>query len=393
VAELELSIMARGNDPVGDIQPLLSRFEAETHVHVRLTVLTWDQGWTEMVKTALYGHGPDVSEIGTTWAGNLIAMNALRPLALSELYKFGGDKAFLPASWQSGSLRGDASVYAVPWFADTRLIYYHRELLEQAGLDPATAFDTPARLVLTLRQLQEHGLTPLAMVTATPRLALHDAAAWIWNAGGDLVSADDKRVLFDQPVAYAGLKSYFELGRYLTPETRGLSGVDELFMRGQAAMMLSSPIAYLLQRQTQPEKTKEWGVAFTTGVPFVGGSNLAIWNHCRQEQTALKLVGFLTAPQAQRTYGLHRGLLPTRLETLDSPDFANDAALALIAYGLRSGRSFPATRLWGLIEAKLADALVQIWKDIFDSPAPEIDALLDKHLAPVARSLNKTLGA
>jgi maltose-binding protein MalE len=158
-------------------------------------------------------------------------------------------------------------------------------------------------------------------------------------------------------------------------------------------MALSSPIAYLRQRQTQPEEAKEWGVAFTTGVPFVGGSSLTIWKHSRQELAAVKLVGFLTAQRAQSTYCPQSGLLPARLETLDSPEFANDADLALIARGLRRGRSFPAIRLWGLIEAKLADALVQIWKEIFESPAPEIDALLDQYLTPVARSLNKTLSA
>lgn len=158
-------------------------------------------------------------------------------------------------------------------------------------------------------------------------------------------------------------------------------------------MGLSTSIAFLQQRQAQPEETKEWGVTFATSVPFVGGSNLTIWKHCRQEQAALKLVSFLTAQHTQSTYCSPSGLLPVRLETLASPDFANDAALVHVTRGLRSGRSFPAIRLWGLIESKLADALAQIWKEILDSSAPEIDALLDKHLLPVARSLNRTLSA
>jgi len=102
--------MRRGDDPVGDLQPLLDRFEAETRVRVHVSVLRWSEGWAEMVKTALYGHGPDVSEIGSSWIGNLIAMNALRPFDLAELYQLGGEKAFLPASWQSGRVPDDSTV-------------------------------------------------------------------------------------------------------------------------------------------------------------------------------------------------------------------------------------------------------------------------------------------
>ncbi len=170
-----------------------------------------------MVKTALYGHGPDVSEIGSTWIGNLIAMNALRPFDLPELYKLGGEKVFLPASWQSGQVPDEAIVYAIPWLADTRLIYYHRSALEKAGLDAGTAFDSPAQLSATLQRLQDSGCAPWVMCTATPRRLLQEAASWVWSAGGDFVSADGKRILFDQPEALAGLKAYFELGRYLTP--------------------------------------------------------------------------------------------------------------------------------------------------------------------------------
>jgi multiple sugar transport system substrate-binding protein len=395
MTELEFSIMRRGDDPVGDLQPLLDRFEAETRVKVRVTVLRWRDGWAEMVKTALYGHGPDVSEIGTTWIGNLIAMNALRPFELPELYKLGGEKVFLPASWQSGRVPDDAIVYAVPWLADTRLIYYHRSALEQAGLEAGTAFDSPAQLSSTLQRLQDSGRAPWVMCTATPRRLLQEAASWVWSAGGDFVSADGKRILFDQPEALAGLKAYFELGRYLGPEARRLDGgqADDLFVQQQVASMLNMPIAYLLQRRLYPDVVKEWGVAPVMGTPFVGGSNLVIWKHSRQEQNALKLLRWLTTPEAQNTYNMFSGLLPVRVESLTAPAFANDPDLARIAQGLRQGRSFPAIRLWGLIESKLADALGQIWTESVDSPAPEIDALLDKHLALAARSLNKTLSA
>lgn len=78
--ELELSIMRLDVDPENDLRPLLDQFEIQHKCHVRVNALSWGSAWTDLVKTALYGSGPDVSEIGTTWCASFVAMNALRPL-------------------------------------------------------------------------------------------------------------------------------------------------------------------------------------------------------------------------------------------------------------------------------------------------------------------------
>jgi len=386
--------MARGDDPAGTLRPVLDRFEAETRHQVRLTVLSWDQAWAELVKVALYGHGPDVSEIGSTWIGNLSAMSALRPFSTSELYQMGGAQSFVSANWLSGVVQDDAKTYALPWLADTRVIYYHRRLLEQAGLDADTAFDTPAHLLQTVQRLQSGDISPWAMCTTTPLRVLHEAASWVWSAGGDFASTDGRQVLFDQPAARAGLKAYFELGQYLTPELHGLDGTraDESFWLGRVAAVLSMPLVYLAERGKRPAEVQEWGVAPVLGVPFVGGSNLVLWQHSRQPQAALQLIRWLTLPQTQNAYNLSSGLLPVRLESLTSPEFVDDPNLARVAQGLQRGRSFPSIRLWGLIEDKLALALSQIWEELFSPAPPEIDVLFDKYLTPLARNLNKTLG-
>ena len=98
--ELELSIMA--DSPAG-IQPLLDEFESDSGIRVRLRLLAWDTAWSDLVKVALYGDGPDVSEIGSTWLGDLVAMNAVRALDEAELAHLERPSAFLPSAWQGGS--------------------------------------------------------------------------------------------------------------------------------------------------------------------------------------------------------------------------------------------------------------------------------------------------
>ncbi len=93
--EITLSIMSRGVDTATVMQKLLEPFQQKHHVQVHLRLLNWESAWSDLVKVALYNYGPDVSEIGTTWVGNLIAMNGLRPYSRSEISAMGGAARFL----------------------------------------------------------------------------------------------------------------------------------------------------------------------------------------------------------------------------------------------------------------------------------------------------------
>ena len=63
MSDLELSIMAHSPTTEPDLQPILAKFEVQHRVKVKVRVFSWESGWTELMKFALYGHGPDVSEI------------------------------------------------------------------------------------------------------------------------------------------------------------------------------------------------------------------------------------------------------------------------------------------------------------------------------------------
>src|SRR3989304_9002660 len=92
--ELKFSRMAHGQDSIDALQSILTQFEAEKHIHVNLQPMSWEAGWAELVKFALHGNGPDVSEIGSTWVGSLAALNALRPFNVREIATVGGRYAF-----------------------------------------------------------------------------------------------------------------------------------------------------------------------------------------------------------------------------------------------------------------------------------------------------------
>jgi len=396
MADLELSIMSRGPATVADLQPLLDQFEAEQRVHVRLRVLNWETAWAELLKVALYQYGPDVSEIGSTWLSSFAAMDAFLPFVGLRASAAGDPSVFLPSLWQSGMLAqrvGEpASPWAIPWWADTRVIYYRRDLLAQAGIDLALGtFTTPEHLAQVLARLQAARVPiPWVVPTHQSRMTVHNVASWIWGAGGDFVTADGRHVLFEQPEAQAGIRAYLDLARFLAEPARGLNDTqsDALFAQGQAAMAISGP--WLLQFAS-PEVVAQAGVAFPPGVPFVGGSHLVLWKHAVYDTAAVKLIRFLTGRQVQSGFVRRSGLLPTRQDALSGPPFSDDPLYQVVAQGLRMGRSFPSVPLWGLVEEKLNEVLGHLWADLLADPGLDLDRAIAEHLEPLVNRLNLTL--
>ena len=75
-------------------------------------------------------YGPDISEVGSTWVGDLISMNALRPFSASDIAVLGGKEPFLPAVWERTRLIGDSRTWSVPWLLDLSAVFFRRDLFQ-----------------------------------------------------------------------------------------------------------------------------------------------------------------------------------------------------------------------------------------------------------------------
>lgn len=380
---------------------MLKVFEAQHHIRVQLRILeNWVTAWPEIISMVRQRDGSDLSEIGTTWIGNLISMEALRPFKATEITSFGGASAFLPSAWQSGSLDSRKEAWSIPWLVDTSLLYYRRDLLEQAGVNESTAFQTPQQLEQTLNQLQASGIAiPWVVPTCQTLSTLHYLASWVWGSGGDFIMPDGRRTLFNQPKARAGIRAYFDLYRYLTPPARHLN-YDEahrLFWEGQAAVTLDNPWRWLSRAREPylaPEIFDQVRIALPPGIPYVGGTNFVLWRHARYPYQALELIRYLTSYQPQIDYFQRTGLLPANRAALASLPVRDEAAYKKVVWqGLKIGRSFRLTPSWGLIEDKLSLALTHMWDDLLSLPNPDLEAIMNKHLKPLAQQLDVTLAS
>jgi multiple sugar transport system substrate-binding protein len=388
--EIEFSIMSSTAER---IRSLLAGFEAETGARVNLRLLAWDSAWSTFVRTALYGDGPDLSEIGTTWVGDLVGMNALRPFAASDLAAIGKGESFFAPAWKSATQSGDSRVWAIPWFCGARLVYYRAGLFEQAGLDPVASFASNDALETAIRRLAKGGIPyPWTVPTGLTHTTLLNVASWVWAAGGDFLSQDGRSTRFMEPAALDGMAAYFRLGRYLASGVRELNGLDPdawFLDNPQTAMTVSGP--WLFCSAPERMRSESISVALPPGPSFVGGSNLIVWKHCRHPELAVKLVRYLTRIPALASYGQSIGLLPARLAGLETEPFSNDPLWQTAVRGLMSGRTFPTIRLWGLVEDRLAAVFRSTWINLLADPGSDPRATLIHHLTPLAMRLDPLL--
>ncbi len=393
--EIELSVMIHTPQTVEVLTGLLKEFTTQSGIHVNLNTLRWENAHGELNRTALYHHGPDVSEIGSTWVSDLIAMNALRPFSPNEINLIGRPEEFVEQAWKSGRLRKDPTQWAIPWLAESYLLHYRKDLLQKAGVDPSTAFSSHDQIAKTVRSLLENGVdVPIEFPLGLDRFgSLHTLASWIWTAGGDFCEEDGRRVAFNQPQAISAIRAYFALlhGLPLDARRKIRERGRGLFEHGKSAINFGTLMFYN-NYQNAPQETKDnWAMTPLPGDHFIGGSNLVVWKHTRNDRAAIELVRYLTSPTVQVRVAPALAAMPPRLAALDLPEITNDPVLSVFAQSIRTGRTYPSIPLWGLVEDRLVTALIQIGQALIADEPADLDHVIHQYIDPLARKLNITL--
>src|SRR5689334_7602114 len=390
--EIALSLYERGEATNRVIQPLLDDFERKHHIHVNLKLYDWAEGWSKLVEFALYGHGPDLSEVGSTGIMDFVRMNALNMFSPSELNAIGSENDFFSTNWRSGVVPnpsgGAPLAWAIPWTADVRLIFYHRKLLDQAQIETATGFQNLEAIDQTIGKLKKFSELPIVFSTLRTHLNLHILASWVWSTGGNFMAPDGKQVAFDSEKALHGMHSFFRLGRYLPAEYHKTSQFEseQLFLSGKATILCSG---YWIIRDAPNDPTvlTNIGIAAMPGASFVGGTNLVIWKHSMDREAALLLLDFLIKESAGCNLFPLFGL-PAYVPSWKKVQFMEEPYFTILLDALQNGRTFPVGELWGLVEKRLVDTIPVVWEKVLASNENDTDKILTETVVPLAQRLN-----
>ena len=377
---MELNFLTIADAPE-DLQPLrglLASFERENQIQLSLRRVSWERAWQALLMDAVEGKGPHVSQIGSTWVATMAMLDALRTFNAEDVSAIGGAPCFLPSAWESVKFANRAEVWAIPWSVYTFVLYYRRDVLENAEIDPVTAFATTTDMRETFSKMSKNGIASWAFPSLHPYADLvHIACSWARANGGDFMSSDGREPLFARSEVSQGLMDFFELFPFIPLALRGLNveACTNAFARGDVAVLIGgAEIGNELMESPYASQEILENVAVTTlpGVPWIGGDHLVVWRNvladAEHEKAALDLVKYLSKRETQIQLFHAENILPARADAYDELTFPLETTSLTLQKILRLGRPHPPVRLWRRIEAFLDEMLLDIGSMVLRQP-------------------------
>ena len=351
----ELTVWAMGNE--GEVlDELVGQFEEENpDVSVEVTAVPWESAHDRIATAIAGGETPDITMLGTTWVGEFAATGAFEPTPEGLV----DESAFFEGSWETAVV--DDVAYGVPWYVDTRVLYYRTDLADHAGVEPPTTWDEYTEFT---KALQSAGATWGVSLPPGGFDSWQYVTPLAWQQGGDILNEDGTEFTFDTPEweeAFTYYKSFFDEG---IAEPRRLEGgeIEQAFINGEVGAFYSGPFhVSLLLDQGGEEFADKFAVTMVPGADsrtsFTGGGNLAVFEDTDNRDAAWKLVRWLSQPETQISWYEISTDLPSVQEAWDDPTFSEDPYLSVFGEQLQDSKAPPAIPTWAQVSAVIDQEL------------------------------------
>lgn len=332
--------------------------EANPHITVKVTPIGWDVAHQKLVSAAAAGTLPDVTQMGSSYMGEFVELGVLEPVDTKTFKK----DAFFPAAWEQGVAEGE--VYGVPWYVETRVLYYRTDLAKKAGItkppttwpelqEAATAFKEKAGTQWGMH-LQPSGLD-----------AVQSWYPFLYSAGGSIVS-DDGKASMDSPETVKALDeygTYFEKGLSTKSFQPGYEVLTD-FNSGDVPMFYSGPWTMAGINDNYPDLKGKWAIAKVPAdegsVSMAGGSSLVVSKDSDHKEAAKEFLGYLTGTEGQKDWFKRSGDLPANTSAWDSGELADDANFKIFREQMETAKSWPVLPQWTEISSKADEAISRV---------------------------------
>lgn len=383
---LEFWTIGREGEAVARLLPEFQREHPGIRVHVQQIPLTAAH---EKLLTAYAGDSlPDLTQIGNTWIPEFAALHALEPLdarvARSKDVRTGD---YFPTVLATNRI--DGVLYGVPWYVDTRLLFYRTDLLREAGFSQPPLDWAQWQAQMDAIRARSGGkrwgaLLPTNEYDQLLALALQEHVPLLRDGGryGNFESAGFKRAL----AFYVGL---FKRGDVPAVTNIQVSNPWDEFGRGAFVFYLSGPWNIGEFRKRLPaSRQDDWSTAPLPGPNGPGdsvayGSSLAIPVHSRHKDAAWALIEYLSRPQVQQRFYELLGDLPPRRSAWQSPALKDDPKLHAFREQLERLSPTPQVPEWEQIVNMMQDVAARAIAGqlTIDQATAEMDRQADAILA------------
>lgn len=382
---LDVWAMGREGEVIGQLVPA---FEAENPgITVRIQQLPFTAAHEKLLTGFVGDALPDMAQLGNSWVPEFAALGALEPLDARVAASPDVPRAdYFPGVWESNRI--DGRLFGVPWYVDTRLLFYRRDILKRAGYDhpPRDWTEWRAQMVAIKRLVG-----PDKYAVYFP-LNEYEPLEILGLQSPDPMVTDDARGNFRSPGFRRALGFYIGTmkdGLAPVADTTAVANVWDEFDRGFFSFYITGPWQIgEFQRRLPAAHQAEWMTAPMPGpdgpgLSNAGGSSLVLFKASRHKEAAWRLVRFLSRPDIQARFHALTGDLPPRISVWRTKALADDPYARAFGEQMTRLRATPKVPEWERIgtEIKTIGEKAARGELTVDEAAAALDKRADEILA------------
>jgi multiple sugar transport system substrate-binding protein len=370
-----ITVWAMGTE--GELLPkLATEFSKENPgAKVEVTAVPW-QDYAKKVQTAIAsGDTPDATMVGAVDLAGFASTGGLEkvPTGLVD------QGTFYPGAVQSTKFEDAA--YGVPWYVETRSLFYRKDLAQAAGVRAPKTWDEYGPF---LKALQQHGAKWGLSLPTGASATWQGVVPFMWQAGAELMSADGKKFTFDTPEARKGLEFYQQFITSKMSNPNGpvsLGEIEPQFVAGSTAALISGPWEEGLLKSAggQAFVDSKVGIAPLPSGPksnasYIGGGQWSVFKDAKNRDGAWKFIRWMSTADSQKSwYGLS-GDLPAVQSAWSEGKLATDPTLAVFREQLKTAQGGPNTTTWRQVTAVLDAEFEKVAKGV-STPEAALQAI------------------
>jgi multiple sugar transport system substrate-binding protein len=313
---------------------LLSEYQQQ-HPGVKVSSLyvNNDNSLQKVLTAVRGGSTPDIAYLYGSWAPNIAQI----PLVVNLTNVVSRPGVNWNDFWvgERAVTMVNGRVIGVPALVDNLAVVYNKTLFAKAGLTPPGPGWTWQEFQADAQKLSNPAIKQYGTAYVTPgdEDTVWHWEALLWEAGGQILTADNKKAAFNSP---AGLQSLTTLQQMAANHSMYLDPTDSsyatLFNSGKIGMLVTGPW------DLSSFPNVHYGVQVMPAFPGTAGGHQTIagpdnWvifnNGAARVQAAEKFLLWLTATPQAKYFSLKTGDLPIRRSVADSPGFTQQMTSAL----------------------------------------------------------------
>lgn len=345
------------------LKTFASEFErANPDTAVRVQALPWGAAHEKLLTAFAADNLPDIIALGNTWVAEFAALDALEPLDVRLAGSQIRFNQFFEGARQSVTIGG--RTLGVPWYVDTRLLFYRRDLLAEAGFDaPATTWAGWDEQLSALSQIPgRYGLL-MPINEYEPLVAL------CLQAGTPVLVDNATRGGFRQPAvrdSFAYAASLYDRGYAARLMHNEVTDIYAAFARGDYAFTITGPWNLAEFSRRLPEDMQDkWTTAPLPGpdgpgVSSAGGVSLCMTRACRDKDSAFRFMEYLSATEHQVRFYKATGDLPPDQAAWPAAGLMEDERSKAFFDQLNRTRPVPQVPEWERIANEMVASLEHV---------------------------------